>query len=55
MIRVKGLDPDTQYSVTSLDAGLLGSARGRDLMGEGLVVQTAGGLASGHLIVIRAE
>jgi alpha-galactosidase len=54
-IRMKGLEPFAQYSVTSLDAGLLGSVRGIDLMGEGLVVQTVPGAATGHIIVVRAE
>lgn len=54
-VRLKGLRPDVTYSVTSLDAGLLGMARGVDLMGDGITVQGLAGAATGHTLILRAE
>ena len=41
-LRLRGLDSDANYTVTNLDAGVLGTISGRDLMQKGLHIEVAG-------------
>ncbi len=51
-VRPRGLDADAIYSVTSLDAGDLGTARGGALMNDGIEVVQGSGTQS-HILVLR--
>jgi alpha-galactosidase len=39
-LKLRGLDPSAQYTLTDFDAGALGEISGRSLMDEGLLIQT---------------
>ena len=50
----RGLQPDATYVVQSLDAGILGTTSGRDLMLDGVdVVQGSG--TGAHILVLRRK
>jgi alpha-galactosidase len=48
----KGLNPDAVYSVSSVDAGLIGEAIGADLMDQGIEI-VASPSTSAHVLIFR--
>jgi hypothetical protein len=48
-----GLRPDATYGVTSVDAGVLGSASGKELMVSGVALVP--GASRGHIVVLRVQ
>jgi len=54
IVRPRGLIAETTYSVTSVDLGPLGDARGELLMQEGIeLIQSSGSRA--HILLLRAQ
>ena len=52
-VKPVGLEPETMYSVQSVDTGLLGEASGADLMSAGIdIVQSPNSAA--HIVTLRA-
>ncbi len=51
-IRPHGLSPDSTYEVESVDQGVLGSARGSDLMTDGIDIVKSPSTAA-HILIIR--
>jgi alpha-galactosidase len=55
VVRPRGLLPDADYDVTSVDTGPLGSARGDLLMAEGIELNHGGGSSRAHVLVLQAR
>lgn len=53
-VKPTGLDPETLYEVRSVDAGVLGTATGADLMAKGLELVASGNSAA-HLLIVTAQ
>jgi alpha-galactosidase len=53
-VRPTGLDPNTTYDVRSADAGPLGSAKGADLMADGIDVLRSPSSAA-HILIVTAR
>jgi alpha-galactosidase len=54
LLRPRGLRSDAVYSVLSLDAGDLGTARGDDLMRDGIEIVQGDGTHS-HILIMRVQ
>jgi len=55
LVRPRGLLPDVEYDVTSVDVGPIGSARGDLLMLDGLELIHGGGTSRAHVLVLQAR
>ncbi len=53
-VRPTGLDPQTQYEVRSVDAGLLGTASGADLMANGIDLVQSPATAA-HVLILSVK
>jgi hypothetical protein len=53
-VKPTGLTPSTVYEVRSVDTGVLGTARGSDLMSVGIDV-TQSPVSAAHILVITAK
>jgi alpha-galactosidase len=54
LLRPRGLRPDATYAVRSVDAGDLGTARGDDLMRDGIEVVQGDGTQA-HILILRVQ
>jgi hypothetical protein len=53
LLNLKGLKPQTNYSVESADYGDLGTAMGIDLMTSGIEIQSSS-ISRGHVLILHA-
>ena len=55
LVRPRGLIPEADYDVTSVDTGPLGTARGDVLMSDGIELNHGGGSSRAHVLVLQAR
>jgi alpha-galactosidase len=53
-VQPRGLTPEAMYTVSRANGGVLGSARGADLMGDGITIEESAESAA-HVLVLRPD